>query len=249
VVDVTTGRNRRTGAFITYIAMFPQLIAGPIVRYHEIMPEKRPRAGLRRVSRVSRRFWPRGHHRKQRVAARERHVRDVAGGLTTQVAWIGALAYAVQICFDFSGYSDAAWAGPHVRIPAARGLQAILGALGHGLLATLAYVAVALVPRLICIRWAATGTGEPDPRVRAHRVLARANWTFLVWGLYHGLWLERRAGWDKLGSALTLVVRRLITFMIVLFGWVIFRANASATPCIIRDGRLHGVILTQCSSS
>ena len=100
--------------FVTYIAMFPQLIAGPIVRYHEI-DDQLPEVRQHRMADFGAGF-PRfalGLSKKVIVAD---SVGPIAGaafdtsaaGLTTATAWIGILAYTVQIYFDFSGYSDMA---------------------------------------------------------------------------------------------------------------------------------------------
>ena len=101
--------------FVTYIAMFPQLIAGPIVRYHEI-DDQLPDVRRHRMADFGAGF-PRfalGLSKKVIVADRwglSRELRSLhrSGGIvTTATAWIGILAYTVQIYFDFSGYSDMA---------------------------------------------------------------------------------------------------------------------------------------------
>jgi alginate O-acetyltransferase complex protein AlgI len=246
VVDVyrhSRHAQRSPVQFVTYIAMFPQLIAGPIVRYHEIaeqLPDtKRPRADDF-VAGFPRFAW--GLAKKVIIADSVSPLVNACfstppSQLTTQVAWIGALAYAVQIYFDFSGYSDMAiglarmfgfrlpenfnrpysahsvtdfwrrwhmslsrWFRDYVYIP--------LGGNRHG---------TAMTYRNLILVFMLTGFWHG------------ANWTFVVWGLYHGLWLviERITGWDRrdLGPAM-LVLRRGVTFLIVLFGWVIFRANS-----------------------
>jgi alginate O-acetyltransferase complex protein AlgI len=246
VVDVyrhSRHAQRSPVQFVTYIAMFPQLIAGPIVRYHEIA-EQLPETGRPRGQDFAEGFprfaW--GLAKKVIIADTVSPLVNASfstssAQLTTQVAWIGALAYAVQIYFDFSGYSDMAiglarmfgfqlpenfnrpysahsvtdfwrrwhmslsrWFRDYVYIP--------LGGNRNG---------TAMTYRNLILVFTLTGFWHG------------ANWTFLVWGLYHGTWLviERITGWDtrELGPV-TLVVRRLVTFLIVLFGWVIFRADS-----------------------
>jgi alginate O-acetyltransferase complex protein AlgI len=244
VVDVYRHSRRAQRSpvqFVTYIAMFPQLIAGPIVRYHEIAEQlpatRRPKlddftAGFPRFA------W--GLTKKVVIADSVGPIADASfstavADMTTRGVWIGALAYAVQIYFDFSGYSDMAiglaqmfgfrlpenfnrpysatsitdfwrrwhmslsrWFRDYLYIP--------LGGNRNGSFATY---------RNLLIVFTLTGFWHG------------ANWTFLIWGLYHGSWLivERVTGWEKrtFGGAM-LAVRRGVTFGIVLIGWVIFRA-------------------------
>ena len=115
VVDVyrrSKPAQRNLLRFVTYIAMFPQLIAGPIVRYHEISDQL---DGVRKSKLDD--FaagFPRfalGLAKKVVVADTIAPVADAgfAGGdITTASAWVAALAYTMQIYFDFSGYSDMA---------------------------------------------------------------------------------------------------------------------------------------------
>jgi alginate O-acetyltransferase complex protein AlgI len=229
--------------FITYIAMFPQLIAGPIVRYHEIADQladtKRSRAddfalGFPRFA------W--GLTKKVLIADTIAPIADAAfgtagGDMTTGTAWVGALAYTLQLYFDFSGYSDMAiglglmlgfklpenfdrpysavsitdfwrrwhmslsrWFRDYVYIP--------LGGNRHG---------AAKTYRNLIIIFVATGFWHG------------ANWTFLVWGLYHGalMLIERVTGQGAFeASGVRLVFRRALTFLLVVVGWVMFRAES-----------------------
>jgi alginate O-acetyltransferase complex protein AlgI len=244
VVDVYR-RSRRAQRspvqFVTYIAMFPQLVAGPIVRYHEIAEQladtRRNRfddfaAGFPRFA------W--GLTKKVVIADSIAPVADAAfavsdGDMTTATAWLGALAYTLQLYFDFSGYSDMAiglgmmfgfrlpenfnrpysavsitdfwrrwhmslsrWFRDYVYIP--------LGGNRFG---------TAKTYRNLIIIFVATGFWHG------------ANWTFLVWGLYHGglMLLERATGWGQVGDdPLRRAVRRGLTFLLVVVGWVFFRA-------------------------
>jgi alginate O-acetyltransferase complex protein AlgI len=229
--------------FITYIAMFPQLIAGPIVRYHEIADQladtKRSRAddfalGFPRFA------W--GLTKKVLIADTIAPIADAAfgtagGDMTTGTAWVGALAYTLQLYFDFSGYPDMAiglglmlgfklpenfdrpysavsitdfwrrwhmslsrWFRDYVYIP--------LGGNRHG---------AAKTYRNLIIIFVATGFWHG------------ANWTFLVWGLYHGalMLIERVTGQGAFeASGVRLVFRRALTFLLVVVGWVMFRAES-----------------------
>jgi alginate O-acetyltransferase complex protein AlgI len=246
VVDVyrrSRPAQRSPVQFVTYIAMFPQLVAGPIVRYHEIAEQladtKRNRAddfalGFPRFA------W--GLTKKVVIADTIAPVADAAfatsgGDLTTATAWVGALAYTLQLYFDFSGYSDMAiglglmfgfklpenfdrpysavsitdfwrrwhmslsrWFRDYLYIP--------LGGNRHG---------TATTYRNLIIIFVATGFWHG------------ANWTFLVWGAYHGalMLVERATGWSAVeATGPRLLFRRALTFLLVVVGWVFFRAES-----------------------
>jgi len=246
VVDVYRHSRRAQKSpvqFVTYIAMFPQLVAGPIVRYHEISAQladtRRNRAddfalGFPRFA------W--GLTKKVVIADSIAPIADAAfatsgGDMTTATAWVGALAYTVQLYFDFSGYSDMAiglglmigfrlpenfdrpysaasitdfwrrwhmslsrWFRDYVYIP--------LGGNRHG---------AARTYRNLIIIFAATGFWHG------------ANWTFLVWGLFHGalMLVERATGTGVVtATGPALVLRRALTFLLVVVGWVLFRAES-----------------------
>jgi alginate O-acetyltransferase complex protein AlgI len=244
LVDIHRGEraaSRNPVAFIAYIAMFPQLVAGPIVRYREIadqLPQKR----LHRLDDFAAGF-PRfalGLTKKVIVADQLGPVVATcfdtsAHDMTFAIAWLGAIAYTLQLYFDFSGYSDMAiglgrmlgfrlpenfarpyssvtvtefwrrwhmslsrWFRDYVYIP--------LGGNRHG---------VAKTYRNLGIVFVLTGFWHG------------ANWTFLVWGLYHGALLVIERGLET-GKApdvpLHRLLRRASTLLLVVFGWVLFRA-------------------------
>jgi alginate O-acetyltransferase complex protein AlgI len=244
VVDVyrhSRHAQRSPVQFVTYIAMFPQLIAGPIVRYHEISEQladtKRNRAddfalGFPRFA------W--GLTKKVLIADTVAPVADAAfavsgGDMTTSTAWVGALAYTLQLYFDFSGYSDMAI-----------GLGLMLGfRLPENF--DRPYSAVSITDfwrrwHMSLSRWFRDYVyiplgGNRHGAVKTYRNLITifiatgfwhgANWTFLVWGLYHGalMLIERRTGWGRVeASGVTLALRRALTFLLVVVGWVFFRA-------------------------
>src|SRR5690606_31287607 len=117
VVDIYRGERpalRNPVSFVTYIAMFPQLVAGPIVRYREIahqLPQLRTHrlddiaAGLPRCA------W--GLTKKvvgaDTIAAGvDARFATPEEDMTSAIGWLGAIGYAMQLYFDFSGYSDMA---------------------------------------------------------------------------------------------------------------------------------------------
>ncbi|NUP64447.1 MAG: MBOAT family protein [Nonomuraea sp.] len=248
VVDVyrrDTPAQRNPVRFVTYIAMFPQLIAGPVVRYHEIAGQLGAAPPDRRGDLAA--GFPRfalGLAKKVIIADSLAPVADAAfahagGPVNTPTAWLGALAYTLQIYFDFSGYSDMAvglgmmfgfrlpenfdrpysaysvtdfwrrwhmslsrWFRDYVYIP--------LGGNRGGAPRTYRNLLIIFV---LCGLWHGAG------------------WTFLVWGLYHGALLvaERLLGWDRPpGTAWASALRRGVTFLLVVVGWVVFRATSTA---------------------
>ena len=244
VVDVYRGvspAQRSVVGFITYIAMFPQLIAGPIVRYHEIADQLTPRP-RRRVDDIIDGF-PRfalGLTKKVVIA-------DSLAPLATPLfdgpdqsvaagtAWVGLLAYTLQIYFDFSGYSDMAI-----------GLGRMIGfRLPENF--DRPYSAVTITDfwrrwHMSLSRWFRDYVyiplgGNRRGWARTYRNLVLvflltgawhgANWTFVAWGAYHGLLLigERLIGSPVRMAPLHVAVRRALTLGLVMIGWALFRAH------------------------
>ena len=242
VVDVYRGERkalRNPVSFVTYIAMFPQLIAGPIVRYREIA-DQLPQLRTHRLDDIASGF-PRfalGLTKKVVVADSLSPLVGACFGSTTMtfgIAWLGAIGYTMQLFFDFSGYSDMAI-----------GLGRMLGfRLPENFARPYSSVTVTEFWR----RWHMSRSrwfrdyvyiplgGNRTGRFRTYRNLVvvfvlvgfwhGANWTFLVWGLYHGalLVIERVFGLGRTPSgAWARVGRRALTLLLVVIGWVFFRA-------------------------
>jgi alginate O-acetyltransferase complex protein AlgI len=117
VVDIYRGERRplrNPVSFVTYIAMFPQLAAGPIVRYKEIA-DQLPQQRTHRLDDIASGF-PRfalGLTKKVVIADSLAPMVNACFGtsnhdMTFGVAWLGAVGYTIQLFFDFSGYSDMA---------------------------------------------------------------------------------------------------------------------------------------------
>ena len=243
VIDISRGLSRpqkNPVNFALFVSMFPQLIAGPIVRYHEIEGAIRKRAT--RISDFSKgavRFAY-GLAKKVVIADSVGAMADVAfaakpNELTTPTAWVGVIAYTLQIYFDFSAYSDMAiglgrifgfrfpenfdrpysassitdfWRRWHITLSSwfRDYLYIPLGGSRVGLCRT--YLNLVLV-------FFVTGLWHG------------ANWTFIVWGAFHGaLLIAERLGGRRYGGAVFHVgLRRGVTFFLVMMGWVIFRAD------------------------
>ncbi|MEO0587920.1 MAG: MBOAT family protein [Planctomycetota bacterium] len=243
VIDVATGRAqplRSPLQFAVYIAMFPQLVAGPIVRFHEIEHQLARRSlTYDSVSDGAQRFaW--GLIKKVLIADSVAPLADWAfldpDRLTTPEAWVGLAAYSIQIYFDFSGYSDMAIGLGQMfgfRLPenfkrpyAARSVTDFWRR-WH---VTLSYwfrdyVYIPMGGN----RGTAARTGLNLLVVfLATGLWHGAGWTFIVWGLYHGVWLilERVAGWRDRAQRGWAWIGRGATLLIVMLGWVFFRADS-----------------------
>ena len=240
-IDVYRGHapaQRRFLDFACYVSMFPQLVAGPIIRYAEVATQINHRTHtLTKFARgVS--FFAVGMGKKILLANPCGKVADLAfdaGSLDFVSAWTGAVAYAFQIYFDFSAYSDMAiglglmlgfvfaknfdspyrsqsitefWRRWHISLSSwlRDYLYIPLGGSRKGPLRT--YVNLALV-MLLGGLWHG------------------ASWNFMVWGAIHGgmLVLERLGGGpDRVYRWMPPVLRVASTFIVVLFSWVFFRA-------------------------
>lgn len=239
-VDLYRGRSepvRRFTDFMCYVAMFPQLVAGPIVRYHTFAAQLRERRhDLPTFARGVMAFQI-GLVKKVLLADSLAPLADTAfseGVRNTGDAWIGLLAYSFQIYFDFSGYSDMAiglglMIGFRLPINFARPYAAI------SLTDFWRRWHISLSAFLRDYLYIPLGGNRKGPaRTYVHLMLTMllgglwhgAQWTFVVWGAYHGAWLaiERWFGKGSFLVKLPKAVNIALTFVVVLIGWVFFRA-------------------------
>jgi len=223
-----------------FISMFPQLIAGPIVRYGEVAAQLRQRHTTRTDLALGATRFTWGLVKKVWLADSVAAIADAAfnvplAQLNSGVALLGAFAYAFQIYFDFSAYSDMAI-----------GLGRIFG-FRFPENFDRPYSAVSITD--FWRRWHQTLSfwfrdyvyiplgGSRGSSWHTYRNLwivfllsgfwHGAAWTFVIWGAFHGglLSLERMARRRKLPQ-LPVPVRRLITFLLVVVGFTIFRAES-----------------------
>jgi alginate O-acetyltransferase complex protein AlgI len=244
VVDIYRGERpalRNPVSFVTYIAMFPQLVAGPIVRYREIA-DQLPQHRTHRLDDIAAGF-PRfalGLCKKVIIADSlnplvEACFSTPSGSMTFAVAWLGALAYTLQLYFDFSGYSDMAI-----------GLGRMLGfRLPENFARPYSSVTVTEFWRrwhMSLSRWFRDYVyvplgGNRRGAAKTYRNLFivfvltgfwhGANWTFLVWGLFHGALLIIERGFhleQAPAGGRARIARRALTMVLVVFGWVFFRS-------------------------
>jgi len=244
VVDVYRGVHKPLKNFWhyqTYILLFPKLIAGPIVRYHDIADqitnrEKNYNADVKLSGFYTFCF---GLAKKVIIANTIGAQADAVFSLEpmqidTAAAWIGAIAYTFQIYFDFSGYSDMAI-----------GLGKIMGFrfpenfnnpyLSSSITEFWRRWHITLGSWMKNYLYIPLG-GNKVSNVKLYRNLIivfllsglwhGASWNFIIWGAFHGLFLvlERLfllAVYNKVGKLLS----TLLTFIIVVTGWVYFRSE------------------------
>ena len=218
--------------FGTYVTLFPQLIAGPIVRYRDVaeMLESR-RENLPQFSRGVQRFVV-GLSKKVLLAntfGSAWNVLQVTTG--TAAAWLGLLCYTMQIYFDFSGYSDMAiglgqlfgftflenfnypyisasitefWRRWHISLSTwfKEYVYIPLGGNRKGLARQIFNILVV---------WLLTGLWHG------------ASWNFVLWGGYYAALLILEKCWLlKAGEKLPLLLRRMLTMVLVMLGWALF---------------------------
>ena len=224
--------------FLCFEMMFPQLVAGPIIRYSEIEDQLLWRSYTTTKFARGIAFFSLGLAKKVLLANPCGKIADLAfeaGSLGLVDAWYGVTAYAFQIYFDFSGYSDMAI-----------GLGLMLGFVfpknfdspyrSHSFTEFWRRWHISLSAWLRDYLYVPLG-GNRKGRVRTYVNLFfvmllgglwhGAAWTFVIWGALHGtlLIIERLFGKAALYRGLPVPVRVGVTFTVVLFTWVFFRAS------------------------
>lgn len=240
IVDVYRGKEKALRSYIDfslYIALFPQLVAGPIIRFNEISSQFKNR--IHSFDKFFEGIWrfTIGLGKKVILANSAGQVSDqvfeLSGSdLSMPLAWVGVVCYALQIYFDFSGYSDMAiglgkmmgfdipenfympyisknitefWRRWHMSLSRFfRDYVYIpLGGNRHGSFKT---------NRNLWVVFFLTGFWHG------------ASWNFIVWGLFHGFFLTIEKRFTVLAKP-KYFWNMILTFIIVLIGWVFFRAE------------------------
>jgi alginate O-acetyltransferase complex protein AlgI len=239
-IDVHRGTApaaRSFSDFACYIALFPQLVAGPIIRYHTVADQlvRRCHTWEKFASGVT--LFILGFAKKILLANPLDRVANAAfdaRSLSTPDAWFGALAYAFQLYFDFSGYSDMAIGlGRMIGFEFLKNFDSPYHAESitdfwrrwHISLSTFLrdYLYIPL-----------GGNRKGSWRTYLNLILVMllgglwhgANWTFVSWGAYHGslLAFERFRGKRSSYERWPRPVRVAATFVLVLISWVLFRS-------------------------
>ena len=280
VIDVYRNERLKSTRFrdvLLYIALFPQLVAGPIVRYEDVADEiKSRRHTLEQLANGLRRFII-GLSKKLMIA-------DVCGSVVTLIysakssaldsrtAWLAAVCYLIQIYFDFSGYSDMAI-----------GLGLCFG---FHFKENFNYPYISASIQEFWRRWHISlstwfreylyiplgGNRKGKAKTYRNKLIVffctglwhGANWTFIIWGLWHGFFIvaedaaKKLFGLGKHGknrrNPVETVLKHLYTLLVVLIGFVIFRADnmGQAFSMIgamfsgIRASAQTGLLLAQC---
>jgi alginate O-acetyltransferase complex protein AlgI len=237
--------------FACYIALYPQLVAGPIVRYGSVAEQlvERTHSWDKFASGVS--LFILGLSKKVLLANPIGGIADAAfnaHSLQASDAWFGVTAYAFQIYFDFSGYSDmAVGLGRMIGFEFMKNFDAPYQA--DSITEFWRRWHISLSTFLRDYLYIPLGGNRKGPR-RTYLNLAvvmllgglwhGANWTFVAWGAYHGLLLafERRLGKESIYHRLPRPGRIGVTFVLILFSWVLFRS-----PTIGDAGHYFGAML------
>ena len=270
VIDVYRNEQLKSTKFsdvLLYISLFPQLVAGPIVRYEDVAHEVRSRSHTwENLARGLRRFII-GLSKKLLIA-------DVCGGVVVQVygadasildsraAWLGAVCYLMQIYFDFSGYSDMAI-----------GLGLCFG---FHFRENFNYPYISSSIKEFWRRWHISlstwfreylyiplgGNRKGTAKTYRNKLIVffftglwhGANWTFIVWGLWHGFFIvaedlvakltgkDRHSRNSKRRAAG--IAKHLYTLLVVLIGFVIFRADTMSQAVAMVAAMFSGVHAT-----
>lgn len=244
LVDSYRGETKDSSYNLTsyslFVVFFPQLIAGPILRHNELIPQfsrLRNFAFSHKNMAMGVTLFTLGLAKKVAIADNISPwvvpVFENASAVGFLEAWVGALSYTLQLYFDFSGYSDMA--------------------IGLGRMFNLhlpvnfnsPYKATSIID--FWRRWHITlssflrdylyiplggnrlGEGRRYINLLITMLLGGlwhgAGWTFVIWGGMHGVFLIINHGWRKLNIALPKVLGWAITFLSIIISWVFFRAH------------------------
>ena len=257
VIDIYRGKVKVQNNIIklaTYIAFFPQLIAGPIVQYKDISKQldKRNESVELFIAGVKRFIL--GLAKKIIIANNVAYIADTLyaqpiAQISTTGLWVAAIAYMLQIYFDFSGYSDMAiglgkmfgfnflenfnypyiaksvsdfWRRWHISL-SVWFRDYVYIPLGGNRCSKIKWV------RNFLIVWLLTG------------IWHGANWNFIIWGIYYGIILLcEKLFFGKILEKMPIFVRWLCTMFIVLIGWVIFRVE-DLSLLFMSLGKMFGI--------
>lgn len=222
--------------FLSYVTLFPQIVAGPIVRYEEVANDINSREINTTKVADGIGLFVKGLGKKvllaNNIGLLWSQVKDMDfASISVVTAWLGILAFTFQIYYDFSGYSDMAcglgkmlgfnfpqnFNYPYISKSISEFWRRWHITLGSWFKS---YVYIPLggnrkgLPRTLLnllIVWALTG------------IWHGASWNFMLWGMYFGvLIIIEKLGFGKVLEKLPSIVSRLYTFLLVVIGWVFF---------------------------
>ena len=264
LVDIYRNPDRRTG-FLNYalfISFFPRLVAGPIARYDEIIPQlqslRSKTLNYRNLS-LALFLFSVGLFKKVEIADRFQGwaAQGFDGGqnLNLLLAWATSLCYTFQIYFDFSGYTDMAIGAAlffNIRLPInfnspykALDIQDFWRRWHITLTRFLRdYIYIPL-----------GGNRVSEAHIYCNLMATfligglwhGAGWTFIFWGFLHGAALIIHRAWKKMGLRMPNVIAWLVAFNFVNVAWVFFRAKTWSDAIRVLKGMagLTGVALPE----
>jgi alginate O-acetyltransferase complex protein AlgI len=258
VIDVYRSHVKPAKSFFDYscfVALFPDLVAGPIIRYHTLADQisYREHTQTRFASGVS--IFILGFAKKILLANTMGNVADAvfnAAAPSAIEAWVGVLAYAFQIYFDFCGYSDmAVGLGRMMGFEFMKNFDAPYRSESITEFWRRWHISLSSVLRDY-LYFPLGGNRKGDMRTYINLAIVMLlgglwhgpKWQFVVWGGYHGLLLgfERWRGKQSIYARLPRPIRMGSTFVLVLFSWVLFRAE-NLTAAYHYFGAMFGVVL------
>ncbi|WP_246125967.1 MBOAT family O-acyltransferase [Bizionia myxarmorum] len=243
-IDVYRGHVKASKNFIdfaTYVTLFPQLIAGPIVRYAVIEKELKNRQVTTSLFYEGVERFIIGLSKKMIIANNCALLADGVFNLpptesSAVIAWLGIIAYSFQIYFDFSGYSDMAI-----------GLGKMFG---FNFPENFNYPYIAKSIREFWRRWHITlstwfrdylyislgGNRKSVCRTYINLILVflitglwhGASWTFVFWGLFHGLFLIIERALETNNRKLPSAFSHIYVIFVLIISWVFFRSDTMA---------------------
>ena len=259
VIDVYRDREMCAKSIVKlalYISLFPQLIAGPIVIYHDVANQIDHRETTPELTADGIRRFVLGLGKKLLLANTAGRMADLVFTATAQqldirVAWLGALCYCLQIYFDFSGYSDMAI-----------GLGRMFG---FQFLENFNYPYVSSSIKEFWRRWHISlsswfrdylyiplgGNRKGKLRTEVNKGIVffctglwhGASWNFVLWGLWHGVFIILEDLLPK-GGKVRRTIGHVTTPLIVLLGFVLFRADTLGDAGRIFSQMFTGVDFT-----
>jgi alginate O-acetyltransferase complex protein AlgI len=241
VIDLYRGHAtpaKSLSSFSAFVALFPDLVAGPIIRYKTLAEQLRERDHLavRIASGIV--IFVLGFAKKILLANPCGTGADAVFGAASPSpldAWFGALAYAFQIYFDFCGYSDmAVGLGRMLGFEFPRNFDAPYRSQSITELWRRWHISLSSVLRDY-LYYSLGGNRKGEGRTYFNLAFVMligglwhgAKWNFIVWGAYHGFFLilERWNSKESLYHFLPKPGRIAMTFLLMLFSWVLFRAD------------------------
>ncbi len=241
IIDVYRDKAMGTKNYLKlllYISLFPQLIAGPIVKYHDVASQIDNRSCSMQMTAEGIRRFIIGLSKKLLFANTMGEIADAvyaldASQLDFRIAWLGAICYTLQIYFDFSGYSDMAI-----------GLGRMFG---FRFLENFNYPYRSSTIKEFWRRWHISLSswfrdylyiplgGSYCSRAKTMRnklivffttgLWHGADWTFILWGMWHGLFsVLEESRFFPAGKLSGRITGRIYTMIVVILGFVLFRA-------------------------